>query len=957
MVKKFIIIALLGLLTLSIIATQEDDFKFIYGLFLDSNYQIAKGEISRFERTYPNSEFSPIVHFISGDINFAEKNYAKALEIYNETLKQQLDEELRGEVLLKKIQSLYHLNKYEAMRAEKSGFEKTYPKHESRWIPYYWNAKSLLNENKYQECYDQIVKAEKITLNADILSVKVRALIQLGDDSKTGVEMARLIESYPQHQSTDYAYVKWFDYNYQNKTFTPILERTYRLRNKSLYYNDYLMVLAETYYDLDDYSTTLDVLNRMTEYPEKKRFYQALAYEGLGRIDEAKNNLTRLYESAKQVEIKYNSFYKLIDILSLSDPNSALNKVQSFVNKKTNSPYFGTVLYQQAQIYYLMGKYPDALNSLIQTWEYRLNPNVTEKTKFLFGDIYYMLERYDDAQGFFDDYITLYPNGLFTAEVYFKLGMCNLAKRDWNNSEKWFKLVVKDYPQTEKASTATYYLGEVKFLNGKYRDAIVKFEEAVNLNFEKDVAAERIAHSYYFNGQYEKAMKAVESIPEMEPYLFDKYMLQGNVEFNRDNHQFALIYYQIAKKYATEPKELELVLSQTAWTYYKLERYDQAKETFLLISKSKSSSPEKYLLLAGNAAFNYEDYKQAIQIYQSLVKDYKKSPLATEAKLGIANAYYNLGNYGTSIKEFSKILEKKPKKKTSNVVIDGIYWNMLRDTVNDYRDQVSKTANKVKSDDVKHQLYSIILKWEVSKKKWPDAVKTGDKLINHLDYPGDENANLLLYAEALKQVKEYDKAETLFTKSIKKDGNGKIQLQLAEMYLAKGDTLSAITNLRDILNQKAEYSAAIKLLKISRISNNKLFVDDYTQVLSASLTTDYAEARLEMIEWQIDHKHTKEAEKELNKLLRHETKSVRAQAQFLVGKRLLRNKKYQDAIPELLRVKYIYPNFKDIVLKAEYYVTICYIRSGNKDEGKKVFSLIKDELSASKRANLEGMLK
>ncbi|MBN2828793.1 MAG: tetratricopeptide repeat protein, partial [Candidatus Cloacimonetes bacterium] len=875
-----------------------------------------------------------------------------------EVLKSPIDEDLRGEVLIKKIQSQYQLGIYKQMRETIKLFNSSYPKREDRWIPYFWNAKAYLNESSFSDGFSEIQKAENINSNPDILSVKVQLMINLGNDAETGKEMENLIDSYPGNPGTDYAYVKWFDYNYQKKQFSPIVDRQYRLKNTSLYYNDYLMILAQTYFELEDYSTALDVLGRMTDYIEKKSFYQALCYEGLGRIDEAKNILTRLYQESTQQEIKFNSFYKLIDILSINRPEEALKIIQTFIDDKNNKAYLGTAYYQQAQIYYLKALYPDALNSLIKTREYQLNQNMMEKTQFLFGDIYYMLDRYDDAKTFLLEYITFYPDGIFLSEVYFKLGMCSFAQRNWNDAINWFDKVKQKFSGSQKELASIYYIGEVNFLRGKYRDAIDSFEEAITRNFEKDNAAERIAHAYYFNGQYDKAMKAVERIPEKEPYLFDKYMLQGNIEFNRNNNQFALIYYQIARKYAQTGKEIELVLSQTAWTYYKMERYDEAKEAFLSIADdSKSNAPEKYLMLAANAAFNYEDYKQAISLYGQVVKDYKKSGSISEARLGIANAYYNLGDYKSSIKEFSELLSEKPKKKTILVILDGIYWNMLRDKENDYRDEVYKAANSTKDDEIRNKLYSIVLKWETQTEKWSDAVKTGEKIIDEFSYNGEDNENLLLYAEALKQVKNYDKAENIFKKSLKKSGNARIQQQLAELYLTKGDTLQALANLREILTNQPEYSAAVKLLYVSRINDNKNFPDDYANVLASGLTSDFAEAKLEYIEWAIDHKKGKEISKELDNLLKHEKKEIRAQSQYLIGKKLFREKNYSEAIPELLRVKYIYPDFKEIVLNSDYLTCLCYIKSNNKEEAKKIFAVIKDELPELQKANLNRMLK
>ncbi len=957
MSRKVTIILITFVLLFSVLfGTDSEDFKFIYGLFSDSNYSIAKSEINRFENNYPDSEYYPVVRLIFGDILFAEKNYSEADKVYKSIYEKAPVEQLRGEAVVKQIQCLYHLNKYGELKKLRDYFVKTFPNRDDRWMAYYWNAKAFLNENKISDAYSEILLAEKIISNADIQSAKVQIMIPRGQDDETSEEVEEMLSKYPKHPGTDYAYVKWFDYNYQNKNFKPILERHYRLRNDSRYYNDYLLILAQSYYELEDYTTALDVLQRMDKYIDKKSFYQGLSYERLGRVEEAKNKLRRLYENSDDPEVKYNSFFKLVDIISLESPDKALAELNRFIADPKNKNNLDSAYYQKAQIQYLLEQYPDAINSLVKLSQSSLNTNLQEKAQFLYGDIYYMLERYTDAIDFYEDYVTIYESGLFLSEVYFKLGMSNLALRNWQDSKEWFEKVINEFPEDSKATTSIYYIGELYFLQHKYKQAVTQFTKALDKGFETNVTNERIAHAYYYSGQYDKAMTTIEKIPEMEPYLFDKYMLEGNIEFNRDKNNFALIYYQIAKKYVKSKEETELVLSQTAWTYYKMERYDEAKDTFRMLSE-ESDTPDKYLLLSANAAFNHEDYQQAINVYEELIKKYKKSKLIVEATLGIANAYYNLGDYQNSFSTFTELLTEHNLKKNTQLVIDGLYWNMIRDNANDYRDDIKTIINKNSDDDENNRLLAIQLKWEMDRKLYNDAVKTGKELIENKKYYGDNDELVIQYAEALKNIKDFNRAENLFTKTLKKLEPSKTNFHLADIYLAKGDTTLAITSLRSIQKEKPEYSSAIRLLRISRISNNPDFITDYTNVVASGVSTDYAEAKLQYVEYYIDKNKVSTITNELEQLLKHDKKQIRASAQYLKGKSLYIQKKYSDAIPELLRVKYIYPEFKDIVLNAEYYTTLSYIKSGRNEEATKLLKVIKSDLPIDKVKSIERMLK
>ena len=55
--KKVLVIILAGLISLSLIATEKRDFRFIEELYQRDNLSVAKQELEKFTQKYPNSEF------------------------------------------------------------------------------------------------------------------------------------------------------------------------------------------------------------------------------------------------------------------------------------------------------------------------------------------------------------------------------------------------------------------------------------------------------------------------------------------------------------------------------------------------------------------------------------------------------------------------------------------------------------------------------------------------------------------------------------------------------------------------------------------------------------------------------------------------------------------------------------------------------------------------------------
>ncbi len=71
---------------------------------------------------------------------------------------------------------------------------------------------------------------------------------------------------------------------------------------------------------------------------------------------------------------------------------------------------------------------------------------------------------------------------------------------------------------------------------------------------------------------------------------------------------------------------------------------------------------------------------------------------------------------------------------------------------------------------------------------------------------------------------------------------------------------------------------------------------------------------------------------------------------------MIKNGDNETAIPELLRMRYLYPEFEKIRNKAEALACISYMKVNNYDEAKKLFDVIKNDISVEMKEKLENLL-
>ncbi|MDY6915913.1 MAG: hypothetical protein SVM86_06330, partial [Candidatus Cloacimonadota bacterium] len=109
-------------------------------------------------------------------------------------------------------------------------------------------------------------------------------------------------------------------------------------------------------------------------------------------------------------------------------------------------------------------------------------------------------------------------------------------------------------------------------------------------------------------------------------------------------------------------------------------------------------------------------------------------------------------------------------------------------------------------------------------------------------------------------------------------------------------------------------------------------------------------AKIIRARWEISQ--DKPLKTNLEELIKSENKEVRAHAQYLKGFSLYKQKKYQDAVPELLRVRYLFPEMKQVRIDAEILACRAYIELGNMKDARQTYEMIENDLDSTTKEEL-----
>jgi len=209
-----------------------------------------------------------------------------------------------------------------------------------------------------------------------------------------------------------------------------------------------------------------------------------------------------------------------------------------------------------------------------------------------------------------------------------------------------FQQLVNDFPDSQYADDAQYYIGFINEKNKDYIQAFLEYQELIN------------------------------NYPD-SPYIDDAQLGIGNCYYGTYDYSHAIEAYQKVIDDYPESSLLALAQYSIAQSYRKLANYKQAILEFNKVIESYPESdyaaPAQYYI--GYSYYEAKDYSQAILEFQKTMDNYPESTWPGESEKLIAPCaqYYigwclgeKLGQWDDAISAFQKIIDDYPNSTWSS---------------------------------------------------------------------------------------------------------------------------------------------------------------------------------------------------------------------------------------------------------------------------------------------------
>lgn len=659
--------------------------------------------------------------------------------------------------------------------------------------------------------------------------------------------------------------------------------------------------------------------------------------------------LDPLSGDASQTEFK--SAIALVYGQKYSDSLTHLNHL---AQKTTDIQTLSDIYFWQAECYYQMGQYADALKlyqsildknpnykhallvSYLMNWcsfqqkdfqtAYqgfkKLSLNETDKnlaklSAFQSAECQFWMGHYTEAQKAYEQFTQTYAGDDMEAAVYYGWGW-SLAKQEQHlSASKIFKKIVTDFPKNQLAPWAALREGAEDFAANDNKEAREDYELGLTLANRKtpvDFLNYGLGWLDYSDQNYDEAVTQFEKVKIFDPQS----TLYWNAVYLEAGCRYLQGKYDDAKKIYAEindPAPAELIQDATywdGWCDYALGHYDSALKSFLFVAKnSQAEIQTRGYWGAAESEYQLTQYAKAEEDYQQALKNNPADDLAGDCYSGLGWSQFQQEKYSDSIDAFEMAVKKAPGTPTEAEALLRIadsYYNLhnYKKAAEIYQKAIAENTGKPLLDALEQSGWC-----SYRQDQFTDAVSLWGDLLKK-DGVEDRKSRLLYWsAWAYFRARDFKNAQQLFHQV----ETSYPQDSLApEAHLREGD---CFFNLQDFKDSKDAYQS---------------FIDTYP---NHALLPD----ALYGLQWSADKLGLKDEASQAAKnfLQKFPDSAFAPSIQYRLADTFFQNKKYNDAIDAYQTLLTKYPNSLEAP-KAQFWMATSLSKSDKKPEAITAFN-------------------
>ncbi len=613
-------------------------------LFLQGEYNDALTQFIRFIRDFPFSSFTPFAKERLGEIYLKLGDYGEAKEIFEGFIKAYPENERTEDAIFWLGETHYKMEEYEKARYYYNLCMERYS--EGRFYDY--SLFSLGFSYRDEKRFDEAERFFKTLIDSFPNSSLIEdAYISIGEIEFEKGEFDNALAVFNNYRK-NYPKGKFYDKSllYTGKvhrkkreselaieTFTSLIKKfpESRYRSPARYY------IAWIYFEQKDYDNALSNFKNVEE--NSKLYFPSFYWSGIilerqgkkGAAIEKFENLAHMKDAGG---FRNDAFYELARI-GYESNNVQLGDSLIQVLKRTDRKWKALLLKGNSR--FEKEQYKEAIEIYREIIREEKDEEGSDAIYRLASSLF-KIENYENAEEYFNVYLTTYPDGEYRKEAMLLFAECGYELQKWEAALARYRNVRSQFPGTKEAKLAM--MGEGWTLSKLGRDA-----------------------------------EAYAILKEVEGAEGEKkdWLTLGDAAFNAGKFDEAVQNYQ---KAAREKKTREIGLLKLGNTYCRIRKRWDAVSTYdeLIKDFPLGDLADDAYFRKGEALRKLGDYKGSVLTMESLRRLYPSSEYIGKSYTLSGDNYFDTGDFDNARIHYQKVVDmlRLPEDTSAVLPINGI---------------------------------------------------------------------------------------------------------------------------------------------------------------------------------------------------------------------------------------------------------------------------------------------
>ncbi|MCL2065240.1 MAG: tetratricopeptide repeat protein [Candidatus Cloacimonetes bacterium] len=918
---------------------------FISRLYEDGFYDLALREISRVESRLTNDRYSQQILAVKADILLRRNELNEARDILLRLNSLSLAPALKSQVMLSLAKVEKSLHNYSEAFDLVQAFISRFPDN-NRIVEAY----QLQGELYFEQGMLDMAEAVFLNLhreNRSVLSFLNLIRLEVHNNNLLFAEeyLADLRAAYPRAETEYQQSLLTILNGYENRAdYLRILEITLAsFPARTVFTEPIIQKTIVANINLRNFQEAEQLLSQITEDRDSVSYYRALIHKERGEEQLALPIFRTLSAGRGSEVLRTMSFFNMVQIIGQENTSEAYNMLLDFLVENPDQEWEGDILYQLAFIEFQNGNFPQAYDYTQRALNFHLNDVNKQRAVYLKGELEFLLGNYRESYRTFSTYFDILPE-MFKDEAIFKMGLTNFFLGNHELSYRYFNRLISEYPFAQKIGVAYFYMGELNLFTNP-NQARSYYQQALSGDMDRGVINLRLAYTDFLTNNYASALDILNLVPETSEYMFDKHLLRGVILIAQRDLNQALEAFRIAERNAPDQESVEFIWARQALLHYNLQNYDVAMTIYRRLA-DQSDTPGRYILSAAGAAFNADNFQQAIELFIEYIETFPDSPDLFRAELGLANSYYNLAMYDMAIDIWRDMIHENQRPDVIDAALKGLqdsYHRVNRESL--FTEFLLQVLFRATDRDFLISIYEYKANYEYEQRNYNASASTINQMLRQFPEKRNDLQTMILLANNYSWLNRFEEADQIYIDLSTSHNDPFIYYEWGLIKWAQGDFEAALRRLKRAADNSRNEQYWLTLLEKMIEQKDQEFMTYYNRFVALASAYHRNLATLHLIDWLIYTNAHSEALEKANDLMATNNSQLRAMATFKMGEIHFAMRQYDDSLSNFLRVRYFFNEFTDLRWQAELYIAKIHVLQGDRERGVLLFNNIRGNLT------------